>query len=72
MIIGKTFFKRDAVLHARIPGEIKETFQTLAKEKGKTASEYVLELILQELHREEASNRDQDAGNSQNTENHDE
>ena len=72
MIIGKTFFKRDAVLHARVPGEIKEAFQKLAKEKGKTASEYVLELILQELHREEGRDEDQDAGNSQNTENHDE
>lgn len=72
MIIGNTFFKRDAVLHARVPGEIKEAFQKLAKEKGKTASEYVLELILQELHREEESNQDQDAENLQNTENHDE
>ena len=72
MIIGNTFFKRDAVLHARVPGEIKEAFQKLAKEKGKTTSEYVLELILQELHREEESNQDQDAENLQNTENHDE
>lgn len=72
MIIGKTFFKRDAVLHARVPGEIKEAFQKLAKERGKTASEYVLELILQELHREEGRDQDQDAGNLQNTENHDE
>ena len=72
MIIGKTFFKRNAVLHARVPGEIKEAFQKLAKEKGKTASEYVLELILQELHREEGRDQDQDASNSQNTENHDE
>ena len=36
------------VLHARIPGEIKQNFRILAKEKGKTVSEYVLELVLQE------------------------
>lgn len=72
MIIGNIFFKRDAVLHARVPGKIKEAFQKLAKEKGRTASEYVLELILQELQQEEGSDRDQDAGNSQNTNNHDE
>lgn len=67
MIIGKTFFKRDAVLHARVPGEIKEAFQKLAKEKGRTASEYVLELILGELHREEGREDDQEQGTSQNT-----
>ena len=72
MIIGKTFFKRDAVLHARVPGEIKEAFQKLAKEKGKTASEYVLELILQELHREEGRDQDHPAAKPQNTEDHEE
>ena len=72
MIIGNTFFKRDAVLHARVPGEIKDAFQKLAKAKGRTASEYVLELILQELHREEGRDGGQPAKNSQNTENHDE
>ncbi|MBK8194573.1 MAG: hypothetical protein IPK76_15665 [Lewinellaceae bacterium] len=46
MIIGNTFFKRDAVLHARVPEEIKKAFQALAKTKGKTASEYVLGLVL--------------------------
>lgn len=71
MIIGKTFFKRNAVLHARVPGEIKEAFQKLAKEKGKTASEYVLELILQELHQEEGE-RNHSAAKPQNTDYHDE
>ena len=71
MIIGNTFFKRDAVLHARVPGEIKKAFQDLAKKKGRTASEYVLELILQELQLEEGRDRHQDAGNPQNSDHHD-
>ena len=54
MIIGKTFFKRDAVLHARIPSEIKMAFQNLAENKGISASEYLLKLVLQELHVEKA------------------
>lgn len=70
MIIGKTFFKRDAVLHARVPGEIKEAFQTLAKEKDKTASEYVLELILQELQREEGISENHTAAKSKNITDH--
>ena len=69
MIIGDTFFKRDDVLHARLPGEIKKAFQALAKTKGKTVSEYVLELVLKELRREEG-NRDQTAGTTQNTSDH--
>lgn len=52
MIIENVFFKRDAVLHARVPEEIKKAFQDLAKAKDKTASEYVLELVLGELSRE--------------------
>ena len=71
MIIGNTFFKRDAVLHARVPGEIKEAFQKLAKEKGRTASEYVLELILQELQREEGRDWNHTADKPQNTDDHD-
>ncbi|NET37016.1 MAG: hypothetical protein F6K19_34165 [Cyanothece sp. SIO1E1] len=71
MIIGNTFFKRDAVLHARVPGEIKKAFQDLAKKKGRTASEYVLELILQELQLEEGRDRHQNAGNSQKSDHHD-
>lgn len=72
MIIGNTFFKRDAVLHARVPGEIKEAFQQLAKEKGRTASEYVLELILQELQRQEGRGDDPSADLPQNNDHHDE
>jgi predicted DNA-binding protein len=71
MIIGNTFFKRDAVLHARIPGQIKKAFQELAKEKGKTTSEYVLELVLNELHREEEGIFGPSASKTQNTNDHD-
>ncbi|PHN00929.1 ribbon-helix-helix domain-containing protein [Flavilitoribacter nigricans] len=69
MIIGKTFFKRDAFLHARVPEEIKQAFQALAKSKGKTASEYVLELVLNELEREEV-NLQSSVGDKQNLKNH--
>jgi len=72
MIIGNIFFKRDAVLHARVPGEIKKAFQQLAKQKGKTASEYVLELVLQELHAEMEPDQDYTASKMQNTIDHDE
>lgn len=69
MIIGDTFFKRDDVLHARLPSEVKKAFQALAKTKGKTVSEYVLELVLKELRREEG-NRDQPVGTTPNTSDH--
>ena len=55
MIIENTFYKRDAVLHTRVPEEIKIAFQELAKSKGKTASTYVLELVLNELKKERGS-----------------
>lgn len=69
MIIGDTFFKRDDVLHARLPGEVKKAFQVLARTKGKTVSEYVLELVLKELRREEGM-REQSAVTTQNTGDH--
>ncbi len=53
MVIENVYFKRDAVLHARLPAEIKLAFMELASQKGKTASAYVLELVLRELSREQ-------------------
>lgn len=52
MFIGETFYKCDAFIHARLPEEVKQAFRALALEKDKTASEYVLDLILRELHQE--------------------
>jgi predicted DNA-binding protein len=71
MIIGKRYYKRDAVLHCRLPEELKKAFQALAKAQGKTASEYVLELILEELSRQESHGQDHDEENRQNTADHD-
>lgn len=55
MIIENTFYKRNAVLHTRLPEEVKQAFQVLAQEKGKTASTYMLELVLNELKKEAGS-----------------
>ncbi len=52
MILNHAIFKRDSYLNARVPKEIKEQFDALAQKKGKTKSEYVLELVLKELEKE--------------------
>ncbi len=52
MIINHVIFKRDAFLNARIPKEVKDQFEILAKAKGRTMSEFILEIILKEFERE--------------------
>lgn len=52
MIVNQILFKRDSFINARVPKEIKEQFERLARSKGKSKSEYVLELVLQELTKE--------------------
>ena len=69
MVIENVYFKRDAVLHARVPEEIKRAFMELAERKDKSASEYVLELVLREL-RCETQNAIQTALNHQKNDDH--
>jgi predicted DNA-binding protein len=52
MILNNAFFKRKAFLNSRVPNEVKAQFEKLARKKGKSNSEYILELILRELERE--------------------
>lgn len=52
MILNNAIFKRDCFLNSRVPKEVKRQFDWLAQQKGKTKSEYLLELVLQELEKE--------------------
>ena len=52
MIINNAIFKRDSFLNSRVPKEVKEQFEILAERKGRSKSEYVLELVLKELEKE--------------------
>ena len=52
MILNHAIFKRDHFLNSRVPKEVKDQFDKLAQGKGKTKSEYLLELVLQELEKE--------------------
>jgi uncharacterized protein (DUF1778 family) len=52
MILNNAIFKRDDFLNARVPKEVKKQFEALALAKGKSKSEFILELVLKELERE--------------------
>ena len=52
MILNHAIYKRDSFLNARVPSEVKESFEQLAKSKGRSKSEYLLELVLKELEKE--------------------
>ena len=52
MIIGSTIINRESYVNCRVPESLKLQFYALAKSKGKSASSYILELILQEFERE--------------------
>lgn len=52
MILNHAIFKRDCFLNSRVPKEVKEQFDKLAQEKGRTKSEYILDLVLKELEKE--------------------
>jgi|GEM_PF-4857856 predicted DNA-binding protein len=53
MVLNNAIFKRDDFINARLPKEVKKQFELLALRKGRSKSEYILELILKELEREE-------------------
>jgi predicted DNA-binding protein len=52
MILNNAIFKRDSFLNARVPKEVKQKFEELAKSKGRSKSEYILALVLKELEQE--------------------
>lgn len=52
MIINYVLFRRDTFINTRVPKKVKEAFGKLAQSKGKTKSEYLLELVLKELENE--------------------
>lgn len=52
MILNNAIFKRDSYLNTRVPKEVKEQFEALARKKGRSRSEYILELVLKELEKE--------------------
>ena len=52
MIIGTSIVNRASYINCRVPEAIKEQFYLMAKAKGKSASTYLLELILKEIERE--------------------
>ena len=52
MIIGTSIVNRSAYVNCRLPQAIKDQFVDLAKAKGKSASAYLLELVLKEFERE--------------------
>jgi predicted DNA-binding protein len=52
MILNHAIYKRDSFINARVPAVVKEQFEKLAQEKGRSKSEYVLELVLRELEKE--------------------
>ena len=54
MIIGTTVVNRASYINCRVPEAIKEQFYLMAKAKGKSASTYLLELILKEIEKEQA------------------
>ena len=52
MIIGTSIVNRASYINCRLPEAIKEQFILMAKARGKSASTYLLELILKEIERE--------------------
>lgn len=52
MILNNAIFKRDEFINSRIPKEVKQQFELLAAQKGRSKSEYILSLILKELEQE--------------------
>ena len=52
MILNNAIFKRDSFLNARVPKQVKKEFDILSQKKGRSKSEYILELVLKELENE--------------------
>lgn len=52
MILNNAIFKRDSFINTRVPKEVKKQFGALALKKGRSKSEYILELVLKELEKE--------------------
>jgi len=52
MILNNAIFRRDSFLNARVPKAVKKQFDLLSRKKGRSKSEYILELVLRELEKE--------------------